>query len=55
MPSKASELLDMLGVEKERRSLTYARLCADESYGKSFIDLRDRNKSMLFPPLANEA
>ena len=54
MPNKASELLDILGVKKERRSLTYARLCADKSYGKSFIDLRDRNKGTLFPPLANK-
>jgi len=54
MPAKATELLDVLGVNPDRRFLEDARLCADFSYGKP---MRAPGRSAfdgLFPPLAVE-
>ncbi|KKY16749.1 putative methionyl-trna synthetase [Diplodia seriata] len=48
MPSKAAELLDMLGVDTEKRSFEYAEVCKDFEYGISKVDLK---KAVLFPPM----
>lgn len=52
MPNKACELLDMLGVESEKRSLQYADVCADNSYGTPLKSMR--KGVLLFPPLIND-
>lgn len=55
MPNKASELLDMLGVESEKRTLQYAALCADNSYGTPLKhSLMGKGGDQLFPPLIND-
>jgi methionyl-tRNA synthetase len=50
MPGKGAELLDMLDVSPDRRSLSYARLGADDAYGAG----KDKFRHILFPPLATE-
>lgn len=54
MPNKAAELLDALGVRKEKRSLADATLCADDSYG-DVVEVSSKGKfAVLFPPLVND-
>jgi methionyl-tRNA synthetase len=54
MPGKASKLLDMMGVEKTRRSFKDAQLGADEAYGAANAPVGDRVWDALFPPLPVE-
>ncbi|ORY71708.1 tRNA synthetases class I (M)-domain-containing protein [Pseudomassariella vexata] len=51
MPEKAAGLLDRLGVEPERRTLAYAKLHADDTYGVSRVPLGEGAQSSLFPPI----
>ncbi|RFU34612.1 hypothetical protein B7463_g1695, partial [Scytalidium lignicola] len=56
IPNKASELLDVLGVDKSRRGYDFALFRADDSYGvpiKSPGNSRNAWES-LFPPLSVE-
>lgn len=55
MPDKAKKLLDMLGVDEERRSFEHAVLGCDESYGQSKVPLGEGQMGVLFPPLTSEA
>ncbi|KAK5656308.1 hypothetical protein OQA88_4688 [Cercophora sp. LCS_1] len=48
MPGKAAQLLDHLGVAKEKRRLEHATLGADFEYGVPLIELGKEN---LFPPM----
>ena len=50
MPAKSTELLDMLLVDKERRSFKDASLCADETYGRR---ASPDKAGVLFPALVN--
>lgn len=54
MPEKAGLLLDMLGVEGDRRSFADAQLGADYEYGTSFVELGRGKMGTLFPPLPSE-
>jgi hypothetical protein len=59
MPTKASELLDSLGVAKEKRSYEFAVLGADGSYGSDNEEGKVRKIKdkwgTLFPPLIGGA
>ncbi|KAF2141719.1 uncharacterized protein K452DRAFT_228462 [Aplosporella prunicola CBS 121167] len=48
IPSKAAELLDMLGVDEQKRSLEFARPGMDADYGTPKLNIK---KTVLFPPL----
>ncbi|GME26135.1 Aminoacyl-tRNA synthetase class 1a Anticodon-binding protein [Neofusicoccum parvum] len=48
MPGKATQLLDMLGVDEAKRSFEFAEVCKDLDYGVSKTDLK---KAVLFPPI----
>jgi methionyl-tRNA synthetase len=50
MPGKAAELLDRLGVGKEKRGFEDAKLGADWEYGKD-IGFAKKVWDGLFPPL----
>ncbi|KAJ9645242.1 methionyl-tRNA synthetase [Coniosporium tulheliwenetii] len=54
VPNKAAQLLDMLGVQEDRRSFEHARLGSDDSYGESSVELGRGPQSTLFPPLASD-
>jgi methionyl-tRNA synthetase len=54
MPSKMERLLDMLGVEKERRLYRNARFGTDSDYGVPKCDLGNGADDSLFPPLTAE-
>lgn len=54
MPTKMTQLLDMLGVKKEDRNFAMARYCADKEYGDSFVSLGKGHVGTLFPPLLSE-
>jgi methionyl-tRNA synthetase len=54
IPQKASEVLDRLGVDSSRRTMEYAKLHADDSYGVSFVELGEGAHSSVFPPLPVE-
>ena len=54
MPGKAAELLDILGVDESKRTLPYATLCTDDTYGKSKRELGKCRETTLFPPLIND-
>lgn len=54
MPSKAGELLDMLGVARENRGFSKAEIGADSDYGESMIDLGKGHDNVLFPPLNSD-
>jgi len=53
MPGKAAEMLDILGVDENKRMFPYATLCTDDTYGKSKRELGNGRESTLFPPLIN--
>lgn len=55
MPSKSSELADMLGMHVDRRGFEYARLGADDSYGEGKVDLGRGTVGVLFPPLMSRS
>ncbi|QDS67675.1 hypothetical protein FKW77_005143 [Venturia effusa] len=52
MPTKAALLLDMLGVDEERRTLDFAKPDTDFTYGKSKVPIGGGLEGVLFPPLA---
>ncbi|KAM3075597.1 methionyl-tRNA synthetase [Clarireedia jacksonii] len=54
MPSKAGQLLDMLGVSPLRRTYDYAAVGADDSYGNAQAPLGKCAWDALFPPLPVE-
>lgn len=54
MPDKASQLLDMMGVDQTRRSFKDARLGADETYGAANAPIGKGAWDSLFPPLSVE-
>lgn len=54
MPGKASQLLDMIGVEKARRNFQDAQLGADEAYGEANAPVGKGAWDALFPPLSVE-
>jgi len=54
MPEKSKQLLDMLGVDEERRSFDWVAVGGDDSYGTSFVDLGSGQQRVLFPPLISE-
>ena len=54
MPSKAAELLNMLGVDESRRTFEFTQLGKDVEYGVSKVDLGRGHKGALFPPLMSE-
>lgn len=55
MPTKAGELLDMLGVSQENRDFSKAQLDADWDYGESAFDLGKGYENVLFPPLNSDS
>ncbi|KAI0380766.1 methionyl-tRNA synthetase [Hypomontagnella monticulosa] len=54
MPEKASELLNRLGVSPNRRTMRYAKLHMDYTYGTPLMPLGKGAQSSLFPPLPVE-
>jgi methionyl-tRNA synthetase len=54
IPGKAGLLLDMLGVQADRRDFPRARLGMDDSYGVSNVDVGQGTVGVLFPPLVAE-
>ncbi|KAE9982584.1 hypothetical protein BLS_005833 [Venturia inaequalis] len=52
MPTKAALLLDMLGVEENKRSLEFAKPSVDFTYGESKVPVGKSHEGVLFPPLA---
>lgn len=56
MPGKASQLLDMLGVDESRRKFMDAYPGVDDAYGESKVPIGKPYKAWetLFPPLAVE-
>jgi methionyl-tRNA synthetase len=55
MPAKASELLDMLGVDGSKRAFEHTKFGCDDSYGQSQVDLKKGQDGVLFPPLLADA
>jgi methionyl-tRNA synthetase len=51
MPEKAAQLLDILGVSEDRRTLQHARPFADFDYGTSLVPLDKKTQETLFPRL----
>ena len=47
MPEKAAELLDLLGVENDKRTFSHAKVLVDGTYGTPF---RTFGKEGIFPP-----
>ena len=54
MPIKASQLLDMLGVDESRRTFADAKLGADDTYGDAKAPVGRDAWDGLFPPLPVE-
>ncbi|CZT02563.1 hypothetical protein WAI453_002094 [Rhynchosporium graminicola] len=54
MPEKAAQLLDMIGVDKSRRTFDNAKLGADDTYGTAKIPVGRDAWDGLFPPLPVE-
>ncbi|CZT47516.1 probable METHIONYL-TRNA SYNTHETASE, mitochondrial [Rhynchosporium secalis] len=54
MPEKAAQLLDMIGVDKSRRTFDHAKLGADDTYGTAKIPVGRDAWDGLFPPLPVE-
>lgn len=55
MPTKASLLLDMLGVKENRRTCDWTAFAADLEYGVSRMETGRGIANTLFPPLAANA
>ncbi|KAH8195945.1 hypothetical protein TruAng_009894 [Truncatella angustata] len=51
IPGKAAEVLDRLGVDPASRTLAYARVDADATYGVSRVPLGEGASSSVFPPI----
>lgn len=54
MPTKMSQLLDILGVEETRRTFEFAVIGADDSYGVTQSSPKTEFSDTLFPPLPQE-
>ena len=54
MPGKAADLLEMIGVDKSRRTFAHTYLGIDETYGDAKIPVGKDAWSALFPPLSVE-
>lgn len=54
MPEKAEEMLDVLGVSREKRSFEYLGLGKDFTYGEPMRDVGRSAHQSLFPPLEVE-
>ena len=54
MPAKATQLLDMLGVEHTNRTFSDAQIGLDSSYGVGMVPLGTGVYDSLFPPLLVE-
>ena len=54
MPSKAAQLLDLIGVDESRRAFKDAVLGSDETYGEGIAPLGKDAWDSLFPPLSVE-
>jgi methionyl-tRNA synthetase len=54
MPIKASQLLDMLGVDESKRTFDHAKIGADGTYGQAKLPLGSTSWDALFPPLPVE-
>jgi methionyl-tRNA synthetase len=54
IPDKADQLLNMLGVEKERRTFEWTELGKDDLYGVPWVDLGKGEKGVLFPALRSD-
>ncbi|KAF3770901.1 hypothetical protein M406DRAFT_344381 [Cryphonectria parasitica EP155] len=54
MPGKAKEMLDVLGVSKDKRQLKYVGLGKDFSYGEPEAPVGTGGHQSLFPPLESE-
>lgn len=55
MPGKAAILLDMIGVQKDRRGWEWCRFGVDATYGTPVVDLGYYTKGALFPPLTSDS
>ncbi|KAI5271446.1 hypothetical protein E4T47_05202 [Aureobasidium subglaciale] len=55
MPSKAKQLLDMLGVAEDKRSFADAQLGADKDYGASKVPQGKGQAGVLFAPLMSDS
>lgn len=55
MPTKAAQLLDMIGVEESRRTFEDAKLGADDTYGIPIVPVGRDAWDGLFPPLPVES
>jgi methionyl-tRNA synthetase len=51
MPEKAAQLLDILGVSNDRRTLKYAQPFTDFDYGTPTVVVGKAPWGSLFPPL----
>ena len=47
-------MLDILGVDENKRIFPYATLCTDDTYGKSKREIGKGRETTLFPPLIND-
>lgn len=54
MPVKATQLLDMIGVDESRRGFKDAQLGADKTYGEKTVPAGKTAWDSLFPPLPVE-
>ena len=54
MPAKMKRLLDMLGVDEDKRLFEQARFGADFDFGVPLCDLGEGADASLFPPLTAE-
>jgi len=54
MPTKAAQLLDMLGVDESRRTFEDAQFEADYTYGEPKLSPGKGADDSLFPPLSVE-
>ncbi|KAA8623066.1 MetG Methionyl-tRNA synthetase [Pyrenophora tritici-repentis] len=51
MPNKANQLLDQLGVDRDRRTFEYCKIDADLDYGTPLVDVGKAQEGVLFPHL----
>ncbi|KAI0835374.1 tRNA synthetases class I (M)-domain-containing protein [Hypoxylon sp. FL0890] len=51
IPEKAGQALDRLGVSQDKRTLQYAEMYADDSYGTPMVPLGEGSRNSLFPPM----
>lgn len=54
MPTKASLLLDMMGVDESKRTFDHAFLGRDKTYGEPKSPVGNSKWDSLFPPLPVE-